>query len=66
MVVSKDTTLPSEEELTVQEVNVSTAGLRAASFHMGKYCENANNVSLACCYFSPDIIITLTPTEIIK
>ena len=45
MVVTRDITLPSDEELTVQEVNVSTPGLRAAAFHMGKYCESVNNVS---------------------
>lgn len=37
--------LPSEKELTVQEVEVSTPGLRAAAFHMGKACEHVNNVS---------------------
>lgn len=44
MVLTKDLILPSEEELTVQEVEISTPGLRAAAFHMGKACENANNV----------------------
>merc|ERR1712137_633148 len=48
MVVSKDVKLPSDEELTVQEVNVSTAGLRAASFHLGKACENENNEFMLC------------------
>lgn len=45
MVVSYSVTLPSDEELTVPEVNVSGVVLRAASFHLGKYCEFANNVS---------------------
>lgn len=45
MVLTKDVSLPSEEELKVQEVEISTAGLRAAAFHMGKACENVNNVS---------------------
>lgn len=44
MVVSKQVSLPTEAELTVQEIEVSTPGLRAASFHMGKACENVNNV----------------------
>ena len=44
MVVTKQVTLPTEEELSVQEINVSTPGLRAAAFHMGKACENVNNV----------------------
>lgn len=39
-----DNVLPTEEELTVDEVNLSSAALRAGSFHMGKYCENQNNV----------------------
>ena len=46
MVFTKEVILPSEEELTVQEVEVSTPGLRAASFHMGKACENVNNVCI--------------------
>jgi hypothetical protein len=37
--------LPSDEELTVPEVNLSSPALRAGAFHMGKYCENQNNVS---------------------
>ena len=39
-----DHVLPVEEELTVPEVNLSSASLRAGAFHMGKYCENQNNV----------------------
>ncbi len=46
MVLTKEITIPSEEELTVQEVEISTPGLRAASFHMGKACENVNNVCI--------------------
>lgn len=46
MVVSYSITLPPDEELTVPEVNLSGVVLRAASFHLGKYCEFANNVSL--------------------
>ena len=44
MVVTSDVTLPSDEELTVPEVQVSSAILRSAAFHLGKYCENVNNV----------------------
>lgn len=40
-----DNVLPTEEELTVPEVNLSSPALRAGAFHMGKYCENQNNVS---------------------
>lgn len=45
MVVTKDVVLPEESELTVNEVNLSTSSLMAGSFHLGKYCEQANNVS---------------------
>uniref|UniRef100_A0A0A9WYK5 NADH dehydrogenase [ubiquinone] 1 alpha subcomplex subunit 8 n=1 Tax=Lygus hesperus TaxID=30085 RepID=A0A0A9WYK5_LYGHE len=48
MVLTNDINLPTEEELTVQEVNVSSAVLRAASFHLGKYCENVNNEFMLC------------------
>jgi hypothetical protein len=44
MVVTADIYLPSEEELTVQEVNLSGPALRAGAFHYGKYCEFQNNV----------------------
>lgn len=46
MVVTYETTIPSDEDLTVPEVNVSGVVLRAASFHLGKYCEDYNNVSI--------------------
>lgn len=45
MVVTSATSLPTEEELTVTEINLSGAALRAGAFHMGKHCENQNNVS---------------------
>lgn len=41
-----DNILPSDEELTVPEVNLSSPALRAGAFHMGKYCENQNNASI--------------------
>jgi NADH dehydrogenase (ubiquinone) 1 alpha subcomplex subunit 8 len=41
-----DHILPTDEELNVSEVNLSSASLRAGAFHMGKYCENQNNVSI--------------------
>lgn len=46
MVISDETTLPTEEELTVQEVNLSSSALRAGAFHLGKQCEKENLVSL--------------------
>lgn len=45
MVLTADVHLPEESELTVPEVNLSGATLIASSFHLGKYCEQANNVS---------------------
>lgn len=45
MVITSDITFPSDEELTVPEINLSGPALRAGSFHYGKYCENQNNVS---------------------
>ncbi|XP_076639016.1 NADH dehydrogenase [ubiquinone] 1 alpha subcomplex subunit 8 [Colletes latitarsis] len=44
MVVTKTTLLeiPSDEELTVQEINVSWPLLQAASFYLGKKCEREN------------------------
>lgn len=45
MVLTKDLHLPEESELTVEEINLSQSTLRAGSFHLGKYCEQANNVS---------------------
>lgn len=46
MVFTEDFPLPTEEELTVQEINLSGAALRASSFHVGKACEYENNVRL--------------------
>ena len=45
MVFTKNLKMPTDEELTVQEVNISTSGLRAGAFHLGKHCEQQNNVS---------------------
>jgi len=46
MVVNKDVVLPTVEELTVQEVEVGLPTLMAAAFHLGKACENVNNVGV--------------------
>lgn len=48
MVLTAAVHLPEESELTVQEVNLSAATLRAGSFHLGKYCEQANNEFMLC------------------
>lgn len=42
-----DLELPNDEELTVPEVNISSPALRAGAFHLGKHCENQNNVSVS-------------------
>jgi hypothetical protein len=56
MVVTADVYLPPEEELTVQEVNLSGPALRAGAFHYGKYCEFQNNVR----FFTSQMIIFLS------
>ncbi|KAJ4432129.1 hypothetical protein ANN_20745 [Periplaneta americana] len=48
MVVTANTYLPTEEELTVQEVNLSGPALRAGAFHLGKHCEYENNEFILC------------------
>ncbi|KAK4297798.1 hypothetical protein Pmani_029802 [Petrolisthes manimaculis] len=45
---TKDFELPTEEELTVQEVNVTTSSLRAGAFHLGKSCEKENHEFILC------------------
>ncbi|XP_055622482.1 NADH dehydrogenase [ubiquinone] 1 alpha subcomplex subunit 8 [Toxorhynchites rutilus septentrionalis] len=48
MVVTKDTYLPTDEELTIPEVNLSGPALRAGAFHLGKHCESENNEFMLC------------------
>jgi len=48
MVIHKDVYIPSDEELTVQEVNLSTAFLKAGAFHLGTTCAAANNEFMLC------------------
>lgn len=45
MVVTLETKLPSEEELTMPELKLSAPALRAGAFHLGKYCQDSFNVS---------------------
>ncbi len=40
--------LPSEEDLTVQEIPMGTAYLRAGAMHLGKVCEAQNNEFIMC------------------
>ena len=46
MIYTEDFTLPAKEELTVEEINLSTPALRAGAFHLGKYCEKPSQVCL--------------------
>ncbi|XP_066259497.1 NADH dehydrogenase [ubiquinone] 1 alpha subcomplex subunit 8 [Euwallacea similis] len=48
MTISDETTLPTDEELTVQEVNISGPALKAGAFHLGKVCEYENNEFVLC------------------
>lgn len=48
MVLTDKVKLPSNEELTVPEVNLSFPVLQAAAFHLGKYCEWKNNEFMLC------------------
>uniref|UniRef100_A0A4D5R9S1 NADH dehydrogenase [ubiquinone] 1 alpha subcomplex subunit 8 n=1 Tax=Scolopendra viridis TaxID=118503 RepID=A0A4D5R9S1_SCOVI len=48
MPVYSDTWLPTEEELTVQEITVSTPVLRAGALHLGKYCEEQSKEYMLC------------------
>lgn len=50
MVITNDVNLPTNEELTTTEIQLSGAALRAGAFHLGKHCEHENNVSLNTCY----------------
>lgn len=46
MGITADVNLPTEEELTVPEVNVSSSILQASAFHLGRVCNFENNVRL--------------------
>jgi NADH dehydrogenase (ubiquinone) 1 alpha subcomplex subunit 8 len=48
MVVSLKVSLPTEEELTVQEMPLGTPYLKAGANHLGKYCEPQNNEFMLC------------------
>ncbi|KRX74652.1 NADH dehydrogenase [ubiquinone] 1 alpha subcomplex subunit 8 [Trichinella sp. T6] len=49
MVLPNDFPLPSDEELTVtQELNISSPALRAAAYHMGKYCDTQSKEFILC------------------
>ena len=42
---TKEFTLPELEDITVEEVELSSPALFAGANHFGKYCENKNLVS---------------------
>lgn len=44
MGITDDVWLPTEEELTVQEINLSGPALKAGAVQLGKACELENNV----------------------
>lgn len=48
MPITEDMKLPSDAELTVEEVPVGYPYLKAGSFHLGKYCEAQNNEFMLC------------------
>ncbi|EFA07408.1 NADH dehydrogenase [ubiquinone] 1 alpha subcomplex subunit 8 [Tribolium castaneum] len=48
MGITNDVNLPTEEELTVQEVNLSGPVLKAAAFHLGRSCLHENNEFMLC------------------
>ncbi|XP_015921868.1 NADH dehydrogenase [ubiquinone] 1 alpha subcomplex subunit 8 [Parasteatoda tepidariorum] len=48
MPFTEDFYLPSEEELTVQEVNLSAPYLKAGALHFGKYCDTQCKEFMLC------------------
>jgi len=54
MTITLETQLPTEEELTVQEVPLGTPYLKAGAFHLGKACEVQNNEFMLCRHETKD------------
>ncbi|CAH1774191.1 unnamed protein product [Owenia fusiformis] len=48
MVITSDTWLPSHEELTVPELELSSGVLRAGAHHFGKYCDFQSKEFMLC------------------
>ncbi|CAK9818044.1 NADH dehydrogenase [ubiquinone] 1 alpha subcomplex subunit 8 [Anthophora plagiata] len=48
MVLTRNFTFPSDEELDQQEINISYAYIKAASVFLGKKCEWFNNEFMLC------------------
>ena len=45
MPITEDLWLPSEQELKVQEIDLTTPSLKAGAIHFGKYCHEQCKVS---------------------
>jgi len=52
--LTKDTELPSFEELEVPEIELSTPFLKAAAFQLGKECEAESNEFMLCKFEEKD------------
>jgi len=52
--------LPSKEELTVRELNLSSPVLKAGAHHFGKYCDEPSKVS-AGAYMGICLLLDLNP-----
>ncbi|KAH9368862.1 NADH dehydrogenase [ubiquinone] 1 alpha subcomplex subunit 8 [Haemaphysalis longicornis] len=48
MPVSDGYEFPSDAELNVEEVNLSTPALRAGAYHFGKYCDEQSKEFMLC------------------
>lgn len=61
MAVTEDVVLPSNEELTVQEITVSSPYLRATANYMGYYCDDKCKVNsrFRCPLLNSDVLASL-------
>uniref|UniRef100_A0A1E1WYX1 NADH dehydrogenase [ubiquinone] 1 alpha subcomplex subunit 8 n=1 Tax=Amblyomma aureolatum TaxID=187763 RepID=A0A1E1WYX1_9ACAR len=48
MPFSDEYEFPSDSELNVEEVNISTPALRAGAYHFGKYCDEQSKEFMLC------------------
>ncbi|CAN7951368.1 unnamed protein product [Ixodes pacificus] len=48
MPFSENYEFPSDSELNVEEVNISTPALRAGAYHFGKYCDEQSKEFMLC------------------
>ncbi|KAL8599771.1 hypothetical protein ACOMHN_040481 [Nucella lapillus] len=54
MAFTNEDYLPSKEELTVQELELTSSVLRAGAHHFGKYCDNQCKEFMLCVKEDPD------------